>query len=86
MKKNYLIILIICLGIILGWGWKSINFNNNKFSLAPVPFVDPVPTLIPTPTPPVFNQNSNLLEELNKYTPADFSSDYQDLKAEVSNL
>lgn len=88
MKKSYLIILLIliCLVITLGWGWKNIISKNTQVLFTPLPITRSTPTLIPTPTPPVFNQGSNLLEELNKVTPPDFSSDYNSLIQEIGTF
>lgn len=50
------------------------------------PLNTPQVTPIPTPPPVVIDKNSNLLEEVDKMSPEDFSSDFLQLKNDTDKL
>lgn len=50
------------------------------------PFNTPQVASIPTPSPVVIDKNSNLLEEIDKISPEDFSSDFLQLKNDTDKL
>ncbi|MBI2011339.1 hypothetical protein HYS91_01090 [Candidatus Daviesbacteria bacterium] len=53
---------------------KSFNFSQN---------IDPSPSSSPTPEP--VDENTNLMEQLEKNIPEDFSQDFEEIKNMVNN-
>ncbi|MBI2021598.1 hypothetical protein HYS93_01795 [Candidatus Daviesbacteria bacterium] len=81
--------LLIAVSILIGF--LIFKLTGNKFSQ-----VEQIVTKkiirnqisIPSPSPTLkpLEQNSNLDEEINKLSPADFSEDFADLRKQVSNF
>lgn len=90
MKKIYLVSLLIILGLITGWIIKNKpianNINIKVLSNSQNLSVSPTIFLTPTPTLPVINKDTNLEEELLKYSPQDFTPDYKNLTQEIEKL
>ncbi len=94
MKRKLLIGLTILFLIFMFFKIKDGLGNNSLITpslitqklAGPTPSQVPTPTLTPTPTPIILNKSSDLLEEINKLTPEDFSVDFKLLRENSSNL
>lgn len=90
---NKKIILIICGVIILGTLIVVLGRGINKnlisadLQIKTDSIDQPIPTpLPPTPTPVIFNKDSNLENELDNLIPVDFSQDFKNLKLEADKF
>lgn len=87
MKNKVLIVVILF--FLLG-GFLVLPKREN--SQIEIPFltaknlVTPMPTPTPTPTPIIIDARASLEEEVIRYAPEDFSSDFTQLKKEASSF
>lgn len=88
MNKKIIIFLIFILLVGLSFFFFSRNKERANSFAKIIPLnnlLKSQPTPSPTPTPIIINENSNLLEELENSTPADYSEEFNNLKAKLAD-
>ncbi|MBI3485429.1 hypothetical protein HY025_00630 [Candidatus Daviesbacteria bacterium] len=83
--KSYLITVILVI-ILASLVYLLIQSSPSKITLIKPNTLNTQSTPPPTPTPIPITSGSNLSDEINKLSPADFSPDYEKLTKEVQSF